>query len=266
MTLLYGRKIEVAVAGLTISAPRINVSLNRQIDKTQDKGQCTIYNLSPEHEQQIYDRGEDISIQAGYPETLATLFEGTVQRVLRPRKGLAKLTEIQLGDAVRSKTTLSGVYSGSFRGLMPIRWLARDIIRNGLGLREGPLDNIPPPATYFEFYYLGGPATVALDTVLRRVNCTWWNNDGIIRINRVGMPQPDAPGVSKTPENGLIGIPTVTDEGAEAQMLLDPLVQVGGLLSIKSKALSGTWKVVGVSHEADNWEGAFVTSVDLRSL
>ena len=265
MALLYGRIIEVMVAGLTIREPRISVSIQRQIDKTQNKGEVVIYNLSPEHEQQIEERGGPIQIQAGYPETVATLYEGSVQRVLRPREHLAKLTRIKLGDDLHSRQRLRGKFNRSYDGQVLVTQIITDIVRS-MGLALGPLDVIPPPLTYSNFYFGGGPSAAALERICTYAGCTWWNDDGVIRINKPGALQPDSARTTISPKNGLIGIPTKTDEGADARMFLNPLIKVGGFLSIESRTVSGNWKIVGVDHEADSWEGPFTTAVDLRPV
>ena len=84
----FGRRIVVDVAGLTISEPRINVLVERQSDSTQTNGHVDIYNLSDGHAQLIYDRGTTITVQAGYPTTLATIYQGAVQRVIKGRQQL----------------------------------------------------------------------------------------------------------------------------------------------------------------------------------
>ena len=228
MVLLYGRRIEVVVAGLTITEPRITVELDRHIDRTQDRGRVSIYNLSPEHEKRIYERGGPITVSAGYPQTIAIIFDGEVQRVIRAREQLAKITHIKIGDQVRHKSRLGGVFNGSYAGPEPTRRIATDIIES-LGLIVGPLDNIPEGATFDNFYWTG-PADSALDALLRPVKCTWFEADGVIRINRVNMVQPDAPTIFLSPENGLIDSPIPTDEGAEVRMFLNPAVVMGAVI------------------------------------
>ena len=87
----------------------------------------------------------------------------------------------------------------------------------------------------------------------------------MIRFRR-GMPQPDAPTVTISPETGLVGSPLSTDEGAECTMFLNPQAKVGGVLALTSEALSGSYRIVGLRHDADNWSGPFTTWVDLREL
>ena len=80
------------------------------------------------------------------------------------------------------------------------------------------------------------------------------------------MTQSDAPRVAISPETGLVDTPIETDEGAEAIMLLNPALQLGGILDIESASLTGSWKIVGLRHNADNWSGKFVSWCDLREL
>ena len=62
------------VAGLKISDLRITFVVERQPDQTQVTGEANIYNLRPENEQRIIDRGDSIALYAGYPETIALVF------------------------------------------------------------------------------------------------------------------------------------------------------------------------------------------------
>ena len=266
MAVLYGRRLEVEVAGLNIKDLRINVELERQIDKTQDKGHVLIYNLRPAHEQQIEDRGRAIRVLAGYPQTTAILFEGQVQHVLRAREHLSQITRVDIGDRVRQKDRLGGVYFASFDGPVNIREIAYHIIVVTLGLPIGPLDAIPATATFTDFYWAGGSAVNALDVLLKRVDCYWFEADGVIRVNKVGLSQVDAPTIVITPETGMIDTPIKTDEGAEVRTFLNARIVLGCVIELKSIALTGRWKVVGLRHSADNWEGNFETFCDLRAL
>ena len=135
---LYGRLISVSVAGLVITEPRINFSVERQADETQTTGTVSIYNLAPSREQQIYERATDIRIEAGYPSTIASVFEGQVQRVRRPRQNLARITHIELGDMVRDRSNLGNGVSRSYDGPVGLREIAADfVVHMGLTIRAG---------------------------------------------------------------------------------------------------------------------------------
>ena len=261
---LYGRHISVSVAGLVITEPRIRATVERQADATETTGSVAIYNLAPTRERQIYERSADIQIQAGYPDTIATIFEGQVQRVRHPRQNLARITHIELGDAVRSRKTLGGITSRSYDGPVSVRQIAADFVRD-MGLTFGPLDAIPADATVSNFAWAGS-AAIGLQTVLRRFGTSWFEDDRVIRFRRANRSQPDAPTVTISPSTGLVGAPLQTDEGAECTMFLNPQARIGGVLGLTSETLSGSYRIVGLRHDADNWADPFVTWVDLREL
>lgn len=291
---LYGRRISVEVAGLTISEPRISLSIARQADQTQTTGHVNIYNLAPERSQQIYERGRGVVIRAGYPTTIAQIFAGNSQRVLRPRQDLAHITHIRLGDTVHAAGRLGGVTARSWAGPVRVREIVADLVadlfRNPTdletldiaagfiqslfegdlssfggvtGFRLGPLDAIPAGATVTDWSWSGSSAA-GLTVILKRVGCAWFEDDGLIRFRRVGMGQADAPRIVASPATGLVGAPAETDDGVEATVFLNPLVRKGGTLDLRSETLTGVYTIVGLRHDADNWEGAFTTWMDLR--
>ena len=261
---LYGRHISVTVAGLVITEPRIRAIVERQADDTETTGHVAIYNLAPTRERQIFERAELIQIQAGYPSTVATIFEGQVQRVRHPRQNLARITRIELGDMARSVERLGGVTSRSYDGPVSVAQIAADFVAD-MGLTPGPMDAIPAGATVTDFAW-AGPSGAGLTVVLQKVATRWFEDDGIVRFRRANMPQPDAPTVTISPETGLAGAPLQTDEGAECTMFLNPEVKIGGVLQLTSETLSGSYRIVGLRHDADSWSGPFITWVDLREL
>ena len=284
---LYGRRVRVTVAGLVATQSlRIGFTVERQADATQTTGRVSIYNLSPSRANQIYSRSEAITIEAGYPDTIATIFDGQVQRVRQPRQGLAHITLIELGDKVNASGRLGGVTSRSYAGPVSVRAVVRDMVLDMDAadplsrISIGPLRAIPESATVTDFAY-SGSAREGLTTLLRKFSLTWFEDDGVIRFNypsrRGGNApvqaddneralQPDAPTIDISPLNGLVGAPLPTDEGAELKMFLNPQARVGGRLNLTSEALSGSFRIVGLRHDGDSWQGPFSTWTDLRNL
>ena len=139
----------------------------------------------------------------------------------------------------------------------------------------GPLDAIADDASIQNWSW-NGPSAVGLTDILRRVGCTWFESDGLdnpravnqIRFNRPGQIQSDAPEVTVGQE--VINVPVVTDEGAQAKMLLTPLATIGGPIKIETPTHTGRWKIVSLRHEGDNWISSpgdgFYTKVELRPI
>lgn len=271
MTILFRRAVRLTVAGLVIEEGlRLNFELERSIDATQDRGTVKIYNLSEEHSARIEERGRAVTLEAGYLDGagLAVLFVGEAQRVRAGRDRLAHIVTIDIGDQVRQKNRLGGVYSDSLAGPVSVRRIAQRIIA-AMELAPGPLDNIPADATFTNWHEGGSrPASASLTTLLATVDCTWFEEDGLIRINRVGMGQVDAPSLTTSPQTGLIETPRPTDQGLELRMFLEPRVRIGAALTIEGVEIdrSGPWKIVSIRHKGDSWSGPFETALDMREF
>ena len=120
----------------------MKLSIDRPADGTQTTGYIDLYNISRAHEGQVYERGEYVSIEAGYPERVGLLFNGPVQRVRRRRASLARVTSIRLGDATHGPATLGGVTSRSYAGPMPVRDLV-SAIADDMGIPVADLGRDP---------------------------------------------------------------------------------------------------------------------------
>ena len=271
MPILYRRLIRTSVAGLVIEDLRQSLSIERHSDPTQDRGSVAVYNLSVAQSNrmlpsaatgELRERGIPITIEAGYPDTLAVIFEGEVQRAIRSREGTAVITRVTLGDQVRQKDRLGGVSNRVYPGVEPVRLIATDLIAD-MELEPGPLDAIPEEVEIINFHWTGSSAD-GLRALLNGASPSlahiqWHEADGVVRFSAPGEPQVDAPTIILSPETGLIESPIPTDEGAEARSFLNPAIVLGCLIDLRSDTLSGMFKVAALRNTADNWQGEFET-------
>ena len=286
---LFGRQIRVEIddGEVTITQPRISFSVERSVDEHAPRGTIEIYNLSPTREAKIRPRGQRVVLRADYsgdvraptrvalprpppPSTLGMLFDGRVSRVTRARHNLARITTLHVTDSVRDVATADSplkrtyVTSRTLGGQTPVRDVVREIARVADVRIEG-VDEIPADAIVSD-WPLAGHVFGALTRVLRAVDppCGWTEDNGVLRINCYGRVRRDARDIVVSSRTGLIGRPTVTDEGYVVETLLNPAIQIGGTLSVESEFVNGMYKVVWIRHTGDNWDGRFVSSVELR--
>ena len=259
------------VANFEISEPRITFIVEHGSDETQAKGEVNIYNLRPQNAQRIEQRGGPIRIFSGYGDNIDLVFQGHVQRVIRARENLSFITRIELGDQVRTRTVLGGVYMKTYDGPVNTRQIAREIIEDGFKLgengepmRAGPLDAIPAGHTTTDFQAIGSVASANLIQLLRGVagqRLSFYVDGNVVRIKNESDPQMDNRTHEISPDTGLIDRPIATDEGAEIRMFFNGRVNLGDLLNIslpggdtESQSLAGLYKVDMVRHTMDNWE------------
>ena len=112
-----------------------------------------------------------------------------------------------------------------------------------------------------------GQTTDGLATLLRSVGCSFYDDEGTVRVRRHGQQgRGDAPGFLLSPQTGLIGSPKDTDEGVSVTMLLNPAMRIESGIRLRSAERSGDFRVVELAHSGDTWEGRFITVAECREL
>ena len=271
MTVLYGRKLVVRVAGLTISDLKMVFDLKFESSETPGGGHVAIFNLSRNNERLIFDRAGPVTISGGYGQRPGLLFAGSVDRVERSTEQLARITRIYVEARSIDKETLSGIVIRSYAGAVPVRRIATDLVSD-FGMDAGPLDAIGAD-WIVEDWEFTGTAADALTSLLQGFGVYWLEDDGTIRFNRPDMAAPDAEGFPLSPDTGLIGSPTIVDEGEaderiKVRSLLNAKIRVGNILQpLKSDRAHGNYKIVAVRHHGSNYDGPeFYSEADCRKL
>ena len=216
--ILFGRKVEVEVAGLKISAVKIAFEIERKSDQTPVSGFVELWNLSKEHESLIYERGKTARLIAGYDNSMGVIYDGAVERIVRSRSSLSRITRLELTGKVSAPDKLGAVVSRTWAGKTKVRSIIKDIVEKDLKLEVGPLDAISPDAVLDNFSWTGG-GIQGLKSVCATQGVRWFDDDGVIRFNRLGMEQADLAEIQLSKETGLIGRPSVTDDGVQATSL-----------------------------------------------
>ncbi len=275
MTLLYGRRVEVEIADLVIRNLKVHFDIERQPDQTPPTGEIAVYNLSRENEDRIKERGKKVRLDAGYEATIATIFDGQVARVVVEKQGVDRITRVEIGGvatgSANQPSQVGGITTRSYAAGTTIRSVIQDLAED-IDMPLGPLDAIPEDAMLEDGWNWFGPSYGGMKSVLRRVSVNVYEDDGVIRFGvrpkngGMGKPQADAITINLSPESGLVGRPSLTDEGAEAVSFLMPRARIGGIVNMTSESVNGEWRIAGVRHTGDNWHGSFLTAYDLREM
>ncbi len=247
----------------------IHFRIRREARSTPAEGFIEIYNLTPRSEARIRERAERVMLKAGYEGRSEIIFDGDIRRVERVRQELDRITMIHIGGMVakQQKATFNRTYQGD----TPIRTIYTDAIAT-LGFDLGPFDLIPEDAVETDFRY-DGPTGLLLDQLLLPYGLKWFEEDGVARVTAIGKSTDDRQeGVLITERTGMIGTPTVTDDGLRVNTLLDVRLKLDTKCRVESSILedemSGNqiYKVINLVHAGDNREGQFNTVADLRPV
>lgn len=271
---VFKRQIRVTIRDtVIITNPLvIYIEIKKEASSSPGEGAVNIYNLNETTETLIRNRTESIQVEAGYDGRLNTILVGQIRRVERDREGLDRVTKITVGGHVENLT--GAIFSRSYAGTVPTRTVVRDAL-NSIGLTTAPVDIIPASATLTDFTW-SARATDALDQILRPLGLYWYEDDGVVRVSRPGSPTVSDIVVLNS-QTGLVGTPSITDEGVKATSFLNPAIVVGGTVQITAESLTsaasgtaqsgraaesqGFYKVTQLVHKGDNWDGDFLTEL-----
>ena len=269
---LYDRVVEVRAgvpgsAGLSWSELSIEFAVEHSSGRTPNKCEVTIYNLS-DFSVGFLEQTPGLTLQllAGY-KTIgpSLLFSGWV----RPRDvrtawtGADRLTTISSEDSGPNLAWQDADFSEGYQGRVSRSKILLDIAASmGLGVRY-----IDPKVT--DPVWLGpafvGSARRALDQVLDGSGARWTIQNGQLVVLKGENTLPDE-AVLLSAETGLVGDPERTDKGLNIVSLLQPSIVPGSIVSIASKAASGFYKAVKVSHAGAIRGNEFYTTIEAKPI
>ena len=109
---------------------------------------------------------------------------------------------------------------------------------------------------------LCGDSREILNRVARNNQADWSIQDG----NLIFLPKDkvlNAEAVLLSQETGMIGSPEQTDDGLELSCLLNPALQIGGLVEVQSiiEHFNGEYKIIKLAHSGDGLGGDWLSKM-----
>lgn len=264
------------VASVTIGKPgqvgtRIDTTRIRfRVEKTEkpdaNQVEAELYNLAPETRSKCQDRDSVIVIAAGYKSDGEQVIGiGDVHRYETLYPAPEIVTRINCGDGLNSlresRTTLS------YKPGVPLGTIVDDIAKS-MGLKQAPTDAILN-GTFRQGFSFSGQSTDAMNKVTAAFGLNWSIQNGHLQITEKGKPA-NKKAILLTPETGLIGSPQLVDDvsterkkhtkmlGIRIECLLNPRIEPGGVIEVRSREKKGFYRVVTVEHRgdthADDWK------------
>lgn len=255
----------------------IRFSIRKRATDTPADGTITVFNLNELSEERIRDRGVAATLEAGYAGMYGLLYSGSVIRVERERSGNDRLTHMRLGGTQQSQT--QSVIRKTYTTPVPFRVVVCDIV-NAMQLVA---DKSTIPDITVNPGTLPPNTRVALTTVTKEQNLDWYEENGIVKLRKPGeAPRATPSTLVINQATGMVGSPSITDDGIRVQTLLDHRVQLESIINVESNILQlsaggtseesrrqtirGPWKVIEVEHTGDNRDGDFLTLIEARPI
>jgi hypothetical protein len=256
---------------ITIEKLQVEFDITRTLEREPSVLVAKVFNLSDSTRAKLEDPADKtVTLNAGYGETLHTLFHGDLRTVKHSRDGADIVTTIEAGDGEKGSKnwvrkwfpkntstksifdyliSKAGIGEGNVNEALDIAEEGGlpDEIRQGLGVRGYALDELSELCIGrgIDFSVQGGEA----------------------QFLPVGDYLQGVPVTQVQPGTGLIGSPTVDNEGImTCTILLRPNVFPGSRLDVKSEFVSGRFKVTRCEYTGSVFGPDFSITVEGKDL
>jgi len=281
----YLRKVRLTASGrggsLLINQGGINkhdikiaFDVGKSISSTQNYARIQIWNLTESHRNSMGKELDNITLEAGYmPPTgggnVGIIFKGQIRDVEHKREGPDIITEISCGEGDKAfrKATISKSYKAGTEVKEVVEDIYKELEKEGVDRGEWKFPEDLPK--FKRPYTVCGSCKREMDTLSRSKDFYWSVQNGALEI----IPSDGFVGsvILVTPQTGLVGTPTITDNGIKVIALLNPAIRPNRPVRVESDTLemnaeNGEYRVSECVYSGDNREGDFIVSIVGESI
>ena len=261
-------------SAFTIDQLRISFSVKKTSEKKSNEAKISIYNLSRVSYDKISKVDNTVILRAGYYDETEpiTVLMGKVLDMERESTYPDIITTMTLLDG--QKEARESMISVSYKRGTSLKTIVRNLVEYiGFPIAMG---TDYPNREYPSGYSFVGLAVDALAEVLSRIGYTYTIQNQEIYIFQYGQHIPQQAHII-SPETGMINSPRPindTEDGGNTvninkkyavESLLKPSIIPNSYVELRSKVVEGFFIAQTVEHTGDNWEGDFITEMEVKS-
>lgn len=242
--LLFGRRASLILntgeKGLDLSDFRFRFNIQSDDEESPNNATVRVYNLSSDVIKSIKGEYTNIVIQGGYGDNFGVIFQGDIRQY---RIGRENMTDTYLdilaadGDQAYAFATISQSVGAGSTWDQRIGKYMDAMSQQGVDLGKVVVPNLG--GTLPRGKVLFGMAKQLIRSEVQSVGATWSIQNGKVNIISLTKYLPGE-AIVLTSSTGLIGRPEQTQDGIVAKCLLNPKIQVGGLVKIDNNSINQT--------------------------
>lgn len=284
--LLFLRKVRLKASGKGGASLLINHTPNslhdikiefdvaKTISSDQNSALIKIWNLSEGHRNALGKELDNIELEAGYTppggaDTTGIIFKGQIRdwEHRRDDENIVTFLSTGEGDKAFRKATITKSYKAGTEVKEVVEDIYKELEKEGVDRGEWKFpEDIPK---FKRPYAAVGPAKREMDTLSHGHHFYWSVQNGTMEIipgdGKVGMV------VVLSKDSGLVGTPTITDNGVRAIALLNPEIRPNRPVRIISQTLEmnaqdGEYRVSEARYSGDNRDGDFYVAITGESI
>lgn len=269
MSTQFDRRWRVQVGDLATEELRCVFTVTRSLKPEPNKIDLSICNLSRESRQRITpEKGKTVAVQidAGYKDSVGTIFVGEARRVYPVRQGPDMITRVQGGDGERQLRTarmaenfgpgtkLVDVLEKMAGSLGVKADAAKERIRRG-DFRGGLTE-------FIHGFNFSGPLREEFERQMKSAGLNWSVQNGELQVLGDGETTQQEAFVFSA-DSGLIGSPEIKDSGGvKFQCLMQAALAPGQKAVLDARAVQGTFKITDLVFHGDTHGQDWIVDVD----
>lgn len=252
----YGRRWQVELindeGALIVDKLRVGFEVDKTISEKPNPAIVRIWNLNRDNINKLLSNEfKRLVLSVGYQE-LRPIFSGDITKIKVIRDGVDFILEVECGDGFKDYTSARS--SVTLKAGATDEDVLKELQKTMPGVRKGTVD-VPNKRKLTRGKVLSGDTRTILKKIAANNNADWSIQDGEL----VFLPRDkvlDSEAVLLSQDTGLIGTPEQTDDGLELTCLLNPLIQIGGLVRLESilEFFNGEYKIVKLVHSGNSMD------------
>jgi len=229
-------KVGDADTAIDLSGLRIRFAVRRGDFRTPNSADIRVYNLNDDTVQRIQKEFERVVLQAGYPGSYGTIFDGTIKQVRRGRESQTD-TYIDItaadGDSAYNFAVMNVTLAAGSTAQDHLEQALASMASRGITLGYAPQMSASKLARGKVFY---GMTRDFLDTLGKTQDASWSIQDGKMMLipNNAYLP---GEAVVVSAATGMVGLPEQTQNGITVRTLLNPGIRIGKRLKIDNASI-----------------------------
>lgn len=253
----FGRRWKLDISNdqetLSIEQLRVAFEIDKTINEKPNPAKIQVWNLNRDHINQLLSQDyKKVALSVGYGE-LRQIYAGDITKTRIQREGLNFVLTLECSDGhqaytqSRAKTTLKAGATD--------KQIVEELQKTMPKVQSGAID-VPNQRKLPRGRVLNGNSRDILTKIARNNKADWSIQDGsLIFLPKDKVLSDDAVLISQ--DTGMINAPEQTDEGLELTCLLNPALQIGGLVKVESiiEYFNGEYKIVKLAHSGDGIGG-----------
>jgi hypothetical protein len=191
-----------------------------------------IYNLSLDTEAKAFKKYDYVGLRAGYEDNIDFIFKGDIVNLIRVKQGSNRITRLicKGGALAQDTATINKSFEGGVTAPALIKELAGAL---GFPLVINDAD-FADQSPYLSGYLLSGDPKKLLNRLARSHDFKWLiENERLIVVGNASSR--DNPVTIISASRGMVGVPEITEIGADVLVKLNPSLKIGARFRIESE-------------------------------